>query len=125
MIDLTETQKKQTFRVEEIEVRIMVLPWTVRSETGIEGCIAIEALVFRDKGLGVRGQAVCVPIDFPVYDFRFGAKLALKNALAVEYTKTNYIPAYKSYLKIPTKRKIVCHDTRKAIWKEFNKVLPK
>ena len=109
-------QNKQTFYVGEIEVRIEVKPWRVRSNKcngHPEGKWSkwMEAFVFMKNGFGVRGQSVCVPPD--VFDFRFGAELALRKALAVT----------GNFDMINTK--VVSYETRKAIWNEFNKVLPK
>jgi len=113
-------QNKQTFYVGDIEVRIEVKPWKIRSN-GNKGKWStwMEATAFKN-GFGVRGQSVCVPPD--EFDFRFGAELALRKALAVEVadTKYDYILGWHN-----RKKRVVSYKTRKAIWKEFNKVLPK
>jgi len=108
-------QNKQTFYVGDVEVRIEVKPWRVRSNKCNghpkgKWSRLMEATVFIN-GFGVRGQSVCVPPD--VFDFRFGAELALRKALAVT----------GNFDMINTK--VVSYETRKAIWNEFNKVLPK
>ena len=97
----------------EIEVRIEVKPWRIKSN-GSKGKWSrwMEAFVFTENGFGVRGRSVCVPPD--KFDFRVGAEIALRDALATEAKIAGW-----------NDRKIVCHHTRKAIWKEFNKVLPK
>jgi len=104
-------QTKQTFYVGDAEIRIEVKPWTVKTKSGLDGGILMEATAFQRNGFGVRGQAVCIPTD--KFDFRFGAELALKKALAVT---GNFEMEGK---------KVVMYETRKAIWNEFNKVLPK
>ena len=107
---MSEEQKKQRFSVGDVEVMIEVKSWKVQSNGGKWSTI-MEAYVFHKKGFGVRGQSVCVPPD--EFNFRTGAGIALRNALATEgmFDCTNL--------------KIVKQETRKAIWDKFNKVLPK
>ena len=122
-------QNKQTFYVGDVEVRIEVKPWRVRSNKCNghpkgKWSRLMEATVFIN-GFGVRGQSVCVPPD--VFDFRFGAELALRKALAVTITKYKKTGELCRNVVVADKatEKVVSHDTRKAIWNEFNKVLPK
>jgi hypothetical protein len=117
-------QKKQTFYANGVEVRIMVMPWPVPSLKG-RPSIRMEATVFTEKGLGVRGISTCVPPD--EFDFRFGAELALKDALSTKFihSKDHWHGTDGSTLWFTREEKIVSTETRKAIWKEFNRVLPK
>ena len=151
-VEAEATQKKQCFSVEDVHVRIMVMPWKVTSETGTPNCSWMEALVYKDNGLCVRGISVCNPID--EFDFRVGAELALRDAFKVEVNHFKY-PNVKllkfsvadlhigkrawkkeskeildgghlySYMPTFIREKAVEYETRKKIWNEFNRLLPK
>jgi hypothetical protein len=115
-------QKKQTFYANGVEVRIMVMPWPVPSLKG-RPSIRMEAHVFKKNGFGVRGISTCVPPD--EFDFRFGAELALKDALSTTFTTRTYTVSGITRPAFSARTKVVKCETRKAIWKEFNRVLPK
>ena len=103
-------QRKQRFTACEFDILIEVKPWAVRTKTGLDGGTLTVAYVFRETGLGVKGETVCIPTD--EFDFRFGARLALGRALDVHTGK------------IPTGSPVVSKDTRKEILRAFNKILP-
>ena len=108
---LAGKQKRQRFDADGVNVSIEVSPWYVTTNSGLKEGILTTAYAIQKSGYGVKGEAVCIPDD--KFDFRFGAELALENALAVKATHNHRY------------QKIVKCETRKAIWTEFNRVLPK
>ena len=111
-------QKKQRFKAGNTEVLIEVKPYPTSTVYG-NGRLFMVAYVFLSDGIGVKGEAIFNPDD-KVFDFRFGAEMALERALETGYTYFDLI----SDKKIKHSR-IVDEETRKAIWNEFNKLLPK
>ena len=103
-------QRKQRFTACGFDILIEVKPWAVRTKTGLDGGTLTVAYVFRESGIGIKGETVCIPTD--EFDFRFGARQALGRALDVQVELLNfYFP-------------IIEKDTRKEILREFNRILP-
>lgn len=107
-------QKKQRFRVENAEVLIEVKPYPTSTVYG-NGRLFMVAYVFLSDGIGVRGEAIFNPED-PQFDFRFGAELALERALGISFWSM-FSPYFGE--------RVIIEKTRKAIWNEFNRLLPK
>jgi len=112
-------QKKQTFYVDDVQVRFEVKPYPVKTKSGLRGGIMTECMVANKSDLACVGKAVCIPTD--KFDFVFGCRLALQNALKVEYVVSQEIWDGMRFVR----GRMVKSATRKAIWAEFNRVLPK
>ena len=124
-------QKKQRFAVNDVEVLIEVKPYPTSTVYG-NGRLFMVAYVFFSGGIGVRGEAIFNPDD-EAFDFRFGAELALKEALKTTISIPQIITHTYTWktgdmnmgkMKIMT-QKVIEYETRKAIWNEFNRLLPK
>ena len=107
-------QRKQTFYVKggKVKIRIMEMPWRVKSKTGLRDCRWMEAIIKEERVGCATGKSVCVPKD--KFDFRYGAELALKDALNTKITN-----------QIGTLTYAVAPDAKKDIWLEFKRILPK
>jgi len=106
-------QKKQRFAVNDVEVLIEVKPYPTSTVYG-NGRLFMVAYVFLSDGVGVKGEAIFNPDD-KVFDFRFGAEMALERALKT--TSRHLWPHFEI--------RVIREDIRKAIWNEFNRLLPK
>ena len=109
-------QRKQTFYVGEIRVRIEVKPYPVKTKSGLSGGIMMEAMVEKN-GLACIGEAVCIPTD--KFDFAFGARLALEKALNVKYTVKRELWDGFDFIQSA----MVTNKTKKEVWKEFLRVV--
>ena len=103
-------QRKQRFTACGFDILIEVKPWAVRTKTGLDGGTLTVAYVFRENGLGVKGETVCIPTD--EFDFRFGARQALGRALDVQ--TGIFLTACP----------VISRNVRKEILREFNRILP-
>ena len=111
-------QKKQTFYVDDVKIRLEVKPYPVKTKSGLSGGTMMEAVVSKN-GLACVGQAVCIPTD--EFDFAFGAKLALQDALDAQYSVQVYTWDGLEFIQ----GDMVRPATKEKIWKEFLKVVPK
>jgi len=117
-------QKKQRFAVNDVEVLIEVKPYPTSTVYG-NGRLFMVAYVFFSGGIGVKGEAIFNPDD-EAFDFRFGAEMALERALKPRIRYFKLLQKYDNGAELWSKyAEQVNYETRKAIWNEFNRLLPK
>jgi len=105
-------QRKQRIKTKDFNILIEVKPYPVSTVYG-DGRLQTIAYVFNALNIGSKGGAI-FNHDDDEFDFRFGAQLALKRALDVR-SEPYHLEHWRFFGA----------EIRKAIWNEFNKVLPK